>query len=347
MEQRLDGEEKKDHSLGESLSDPVEDLLLYSTDSDAFEFDEEREFPIFEGFGTALAAYKSIVWCFVALFLLVPIVFMQKVISDWTIFGAICASITGGALVFTLVRDPSYVRVYKDRIEWRNWGRIFEASEYSVRFERIEGRVLIRDLDGTLVGKLPQIYPSNVIELLVSLHNLGISISLPQRGPWASFSKAQYIYDSNPINLASMLVMLIPALGIFGSLSLALIPSALTNLWPWPIPISLALAVIVHKSTKRQAPSNRYEFSRNQVSKVKSGKTIWTVLIGDVRHIGFAAHGDSCQFVLVTHYGRKYSLPSSWKVALPFAIWQDIKLVHDEEIQAQMEKPINFKRIGL
>lgn len=337
MDQGLEGEERKEQSLGEPLSDPVHDLLLFRTDSDETVLDEESELPIFEGFGTALAAYKAIVWCIVALFLFVAWGLTQTANFDRPTFAIVCAAAVGGALVFTLVQDRSYVRLYKDRIEWRNWSRSMEAHEYSVRLDSIHGRILVQDLSGQLIGKLPQVLPVNLFEIVVSLHNMGKQISLPSTAVNASLAKGHYILESNPLKLTSMFIMLLPALGIFGALSLFLLPSVFSPLWPLALPLSILFALLLHKVTKNKVGRSRYEFSKERVSKIKAGQTVWTVELKDVKHLGLTGYGDDCKFALVTHYGRRYSLPGTWSVALPFAIYQNFKIVREEEVLAGLK----------
>lgn len=337
MDQGLEGEEKKEQSLGEPLSDPVEDIHLWPIDFDVSEFGEEPDLPICESFGTGMATYKWTVWVLIILLLVVPFGFMQKSISDLPVFAAVCTIVVGGALVFSLVQDRSYVRLYKDRIEWRNWSRSMEAHEYSVRLDSIHGRILVQDLSGQLIGKLPQVLPVNLFEIVVSLHNMGKQISLPSTAVNASLAKGHYILESNPLKLTSMFIMLLPALGIFGALSLFLLPSVFSPLWPLALPLSILFALLLHKVTKNKVGRSRYEFSKERVSKIKAGQTVWTVELKDVKHLGLTGYGDDCKFALVTHYGRRYSLPGTWSVALPFAIYQNFKIVREEEVLAGLK----------
>ncbi len=329
------------------MSDPVEELLFSNTDQVVLKSEEAEDTPIFEGSSTALTNLKIMIWLIAVVLLLAPLINLQGVRTNWPIVSAVCAAALGMAICVQLIPDRSFVRLYRNKIEWRRWGEAMETADYSIRMARSDMRIVIENSEGKLIGLLPQLAKADVIDLLAVSINLGVPIKLPSEKSWLQASLGIFTYETYQINWLRIAAMTLPGVGFFGALSIAFVTSLPVSIWILPLPVSLIVAFVLGKTAKKLTSRNRFEISGSTIKKVGSGKTVWSVDVSEIRHIGFAAQSDICRFVLVTHYGRRYTLPSAWNVVLPFALWRRLKLVKDEEMQAELEKPISFKKTGL
>lgn len=344
MDQRLDKRQVESSTDPGSNSDAVGKLLRSTAETDFILAEQKTQRLILECFGSVMNSIKVAAWCPAILVFAAPLINFQLVLSYWIVWLAGGLTTVGIGLAVQKLPNRSYVKLFADRIEWRLGDNMMAASDYSLRYEGDLSKLLIEDSGEKHVGALPVLVKSDRLKLLAHANSLGRSIQLPKS--WLQAFDEVYKYETYQINLLRIISMVLPVAGLIGAAGLFFVPTIFSPFWALAIPLSLICAALLGRFAKNVAGRNRYEFSEEDISKVVSGRTTWSVLLSEVQHIGFAAHGDICRFTLVTHYGRKYSLPSDWSVVLPFAVWRGLKLVKDEEMQAEMEKPISFKRSG-
>lgn len=347
MDPGLD-EKKVERSISfGSENDPVDKLLTSKTAIKSLRQDEKQESPIFECVGSEYNMYKVLAWSLPVLIVLASLFLFRASLTS-AIFWLISCSIAFAiAIRVQVLKNKSYVKIFDDRIEWCVRGQVLTSSIYSARLPRSHSRIVIEDVEGKQLGILPDVLKADTISILAALSNLGRSPKLPSEKTWLAPTLKTFTYETYQINWLRIIAMTLVGFGPLVSLSLAFLTALPVWFWILPLPIALILSFILGRAAAKLTSRNRYEFTASSVKKFKSGQEIWSVDLDEVRHVGFAALVDSCQFVLVTHYGRKYLLPPAWNVVLPFAVWRGLKLVKDEEMQAELVKPISFKRSGL
>lgn len=347
MEQQFKWQKAEDQMEHPSVSDPVEELLFSTTGQSVLKSEEAEDTPVFECQSPALTNIKVLIWSISLLLFIVPLVNLLGAFSNWPLVSAVAAAALGIAICVQLVPNRSFVKVYRDRIEWRAWGEMMESQIDSVRLPSGDSRIVLEDSQGKQIGILPFLHKADTISILAALHNMGHAPKLPSGKTWLVPSLNCFTYETYQINWLRIFAMALVGFGPLVSLSLVILAALPVGFWILPIPISFALSFILGRTASKQTSRNRYEFTANIVKKFKSGQEAWSVDLEDVRHVGFAAQLDSSQFVLVTNYGRRYLLPPAWNVVLPFVVWRGLKLIKDEEMQAELEKPISFKKTGL
>lgn len=257
----------------------------------------------------------------------------------------VSALILGCAVAMQLKKEKSWIKVYKDRIEWSSFLIERQAtvenlaeSPYLIEVGVFLNSPTVKTSDGRVLGKLPATFSDNFVNLLASLQKLNIPVEINLFQLYQPAANGQGFAPIRPFDFKRIVAMMLPFVGIVLMLQLP------RDTWMKPllsgiIVLFFSLASIVLQVSLHSNRKNKtgliYEV--DAISRVNRDDVIWRLNAADLRSIIVKSNAFAVRAEAVTFYGRRHDLGTSALHALKFALANSIPIVSEEQLAVDRE----------
>lgn len=333
-DEQTDVESLDSHDRFKELLDPI---------AQPTSLEKSEDEPVFQCKGDELSLVKMTTWMTAitlisAMWLVVVFVPFLFNLPLATLI-IVSALILSCAIAMQLKKEKSWIKVYKDRIEWSSFSierkAVVENSAelpYLMEVGMVFNRLTIKNLDGTVLGRLPADYATNFFKLLATAQKMNIPVVVNIAQLFGLAADGRVFVPIRPFDFKRILATTLPFVGI---MIMWLIPQ---DTWMKPLVsglvvlffclISVALQISLY--SKRRGRTGLL-YGAETVTRVKKDEVIWSLSAQDLRCLAVQASYSRISVQAVTQYGRKHDLGVSGLHALKFALANNIPIVTEGE----------------
>ncbi len=340
---------KDEETAVESLDshDRIKELLDPISQPTSLEKSEDE--PVFQCKGDELRLVKMTTWM-IAITLILAMwmaVFYIPFLFSLPLSTLIMISclILGCAVAMQLKKEKSWIKMYKDRIEWSSFliekqVVVENAAEapFLIEVGMVFNRSTIKKLDGTVIGQLPAIYAGNFFKLVATAQKMSIPIAINIVRLFGLAEDGRVYVPIMFFDFKRILATMLPLVGIAIML---LLPQ---DTWMKPLVsglivlffclISVALQISFY--SKRKGRTGLL-YGTETVTRIKKDEVIWSLSAHDLRCLAVHADFFRIRVQAVTQYGRRHDLGVSGLDALKFALANNIPIVTEDKPAPESE----------